>query len=240
MNRRQVAAAMALGGAGVALSRSMAWRPAVAGGWASLELINPLQVAVVDVPVVIDAQILQHGVHPNADFGGAIRFTHDTSGTEETVRLAVVSRAHAIARGEHTFAEAGRWRMVTTDMGPEVELGAVEVVAPDDGEVISSLWSGPGLAAVCGDVVTGPEVETDILDGAFADPRLEVAAGTTVTWVNTSAVPHQVASRDDAFETSAMLKEGDRFSVTFDEPGDYAYFCAPHPFMTGVVVVTGA
>ena len=238
MNRRQATMALVLGGAGVALGRSTAWRPALAGGWASLELLNPLQVAVVDVPVVIDAQILQHGVHPNADFGGTIQFIHEESGAETMMRMAVVSRAHAIARGEHTFADAGRWRMVTVDMGPEVTLGTVEVVAPDDGEVISALWSGTNLAAVCGEVVTGPEVETDILDSAFADPRLEVAAGTTVTWVNTSAVPHQVASRNDAFETSAMLKAGDRFSVTFDEPGEYAYFCAPHPFMTGVVIVS--
>ena len=238
MNRRKVTTALVLGGAGVALGRSTAWRPALAGGWASLELLNPLQVAVVDVPVVIDAQVLQHGVHPNADFGGAIRFIHQVSGAEETLRMATVSSAYAIARGEHTFSEAGAWRMVTFDMGPEVELGTVEVVAPDDGDVISSLWSGPELAVACGDVAAGPAVETDILDNAFADPRLEVAAGSTVTWVNTSAVPHQVASRDDAFETSAMLKANDRFSVTFEEPGEYAYFCAPHPFMTGVVIVT--
>lgn len=240
MNRRQVTAAMVLGGAGVALGRSMAWRPALAGGWASLELLNPLQVAVVDLPVTIDAQILQHGVTPNADFGGAIRFIHETSGAEETLRMTVVSRALAVARGEHAFTEAGRWRMVTSDMGPEVELGTVEVVAPDAGDVISSLWHGPDVAAACGDVASGPAVETDILADAFADPRLEVAAGTTVTWVNTSPMPHQVVFDDAAIPGSAMLKQDDRFSVTFDEPGEYAYHCAPHPFMTGVVVVTGA
>jgi amicyanin len=240
MNRRQVTALMVLGGTGMALGRSMTLRPALAGGWASLELLNPLQLAVVDVPVVIDAQVLQHGVTPNQGFGGAIRFTHDVSGAEETLRLATVSRAHAIARGEHTFAEAGTWRMVTVDMGPEVELGTVAVVAPDDGDVISSLWSGPELAAACGDVAAGPAVETDILDNAFANPRLEVAAGDTVAWINTSPVPHQVVFDDAAIAASGMLKQGDRFSVTFDEPGEYAYHCAPHPSMTGVVVVARA
>jgi amicyanin len=240
MNRRQMTAAMVLGGAGMALSQSMAWRPALAGGWASLELLNPLRMAVVDLPVTIDAQVLQHGVTPNPDFGGAIRFTHEGSGAAETLRMAVVSRANAIVRGEHTFAAAGTWRMATFEMGPEVELGTVEVVAPDEGEVISALWSAPELAAACGDVAAGPTVETDILDSAFADPRLEVAAGTTVTWVNTSAVPHQVVFDDAAITGSAMLKQDDRFSVTFTDPGEYAYHCAPHPFMTGVIAVTGA
>ncbi len=238
MNRRQVTAAMVLGGAGLALTQSTAWRPAVAGGWASLELLNPLRLAVVDVPVVIDAQVLQHGVNPNPDFGGAIRFIHSASGAEETLRMATISRPHAIVRGEHTFTEAGSWRMATFDMGPEVELGAVEVVAPEEDDVISSLWSGPEMAAACGSVAAGPAVETDILDNAFADPRLEVAAGDTVTWVNTSAVPHQVVFDGAAIESSAMLKQDDRFSVIFAEAGEYPYHCAPHPFMTGVIVVT--
>jgi len=113
MNRRQATLAMAIGGAAIALGQRS---ETTAGGWASLELLNPLRLAVVDVSVTIDAQILQHGVTPNADFAGAIRFTHEESGGEATLRLAVISRAHAIARGEHIFAEAGTWRMVTSDM----------------------------------------------------------------------------------------------------------------------------
>jgi plastocyanin len=232
---------MVLGGAALTLGDRPERTPSVlAGGWASLELLNPVRVAVVDVPVVIDAQVLQHGVTPNPDFGGAIRFIHAASGTEETLRLETVSRAYAIARGEHAFAEAGTWRMVTSDMGPEVELGSVEVVAPDDGDVISALWTGPDVASACGDVATGPRVETDILSNAFADVRLEVVTGTTVTWVNTSMVPHQVVFDDAGIDGSMMLKQDDRFSVTFTDPGEYAYHCAPHPYMTAIIAVTDA
>jgi plastocyanin len=231
--------AMVIGGAALAIGQHAARQPAaLAGGWASLELINPLQVAVVDVPVVIDAQILQHGVMPNPDFGGSIRFTHETSGATQTLRLEVISRSHAIARGEHTFTEPGAWGMATLDMGPEIELGTVEVVAPGVDEVISTLRPTAELASACGEAAGG--VDTEILDGAFADPVLEVAAGTTVTWVNTSPMAHQVTFNDAAIASSAMLHEGDAFSVTFAEPGSYSYYCAPHPHMTGVVEVVTA
>jgi plastocyanin len=128
--------------------------------------------------------------------------------------------------------------MQTSDMGTDVELGTVEVVAPVEGDVISALRSPAEMAAACGDAEVAGGVETDILDGAFADPVLEVDAGETVAWVNTSAVPHQVVFEDRAFESSLLLKQGDRFNVTFDEPGEYRYFCGPHPDMTGVVEVT--
>lgn len=80
-------------------------------------------------------------------------------------------------------------------------------------------------------------VETTILESSFAEPVIETAAGTSVTWVNRSAVPHQVAFEGRTFESSLLLKEGDRFSVTFDAAGEYVYHCAPHPHMTGVVRV---
>lgn len=36
---------------------------------------------------------------------------------------------------------------------------------------------------------------------------------------------------------SDILGSGDSFSYTFDEPGTYSYFCSPHPWMTGFVIV---
>jgi len=37
--------------------------------------------------------------------------------------------------------------------------------------------------------------------------------------------------------TSGVLKTGDSFSYTFDTAGEYPYFCALHPWMTGLVIV---
>jgi plastocyanin len=34
-----------------------------------------------------------------------------------------------------------------------------------------------------------------------------------------------------------MLKQDDTFSITFEEAGAFDYYCAPHPYMKGRVVV---
>jgi amicyanin len=87
------------------------------------------------------------------------------------------------------------------------------------------------------------DVEVDISMFAFEDDVVEVAVGDTVTWTNQDATRHTVTAGSDgepsgAFEVT-FADRGDTASLTFDEPGEYHYFCAPHPFMTGTVVVTG-
>ncbi len=37
--------------------------------------------------------------------------------------------------------------------------------------------------------------------------------------------------------TSPLLEPGDSWSRTFDRRGTYAFYCTPHPFMKGMVVV---
>lgn len=213
---------------------------ALAGGWATLEFLNPLRVAVVDVPIVIDAQVLQHGVRPSAGFPGAIRFVHETSGTTAILRLDVISEPHAIARGEHTFPEAGTWRMVTHEMGPEVDLGSVQVIQPEAGDVIADLAPAASSAVACASVADAAVVETQILDASFAEQYLEVTVGTAVQWLNTSEVAHQVVFEDETIGSSAILRRGDTFHVVFETPGDFSFFCGPHPSMTGLVTVSAA
>ncbi len=238
MNRRRLATALA-GGAAVALGARPARHPkALAGGWATLEFLNPLRVAVVDVPVVIDAQVLQHGTHPSADFPGAIRFLHETSRASAIMRLELISDRHAIVRGEHTFTEAGLWRMATHEMGPDVDLGSVQVIQPKVGEIIAELLPVEQAAVACANVAGTGAVETQILDAAFAEPLLQVAVGTTVQWMNMSEVAHQVVFKDPSIGSSGVMRKGDTFRAVFTEPGEFSYICGPHPSMTGVVTVT--
>jgi plastocyanin len=235
MNRRTLTTAMVFGGTALALGQVGTRAPtALAGGWASLELINPLQVAIVGIPTVVDAQVLQHGVSPSAYFPATIRFVHDTSGAETLARLEIISEEFAISRGEFTLAEAGLYRMTTHDMGPEVDLGVIEVVQPATGDVVSELLT---QSSETMEASSGVATETDILESSFAEPVLEVPVSTTVRWRNASVLPHQVKFEDSSIATSPMLKQNDSFSVMFDAPGEYAYFCAPHPHMTGVVRV---
>lgn len=242
MNRRQMVTTLALGGAILAVGQRPDHRSsALAGGWASLELINPLRVVVVGVPAVIDAQYLVHGVRPAAS-PGAIKFLDEETGDEQTVRLEVISDAHAIVRGEVTLSQPGMYRMRTWQMGPEIEMGHVQAIEPGAGDVISALRNtpeAPELAVACSGEGAANEVITEILADSFAEPLLEVAAGTTVTWANTSIVPHQVVFDNLAFDSSVMLHQDDTFSVTFTDAGEFGYYCGPHPFMKGIVRVDG-
>jgi plastocyanin len=89
-----------------------------------------------------------------------------------------------------------------------------------------------------------------------------VSAGEAVTWTNDSADAHTVTAEENSLPDGAdyfasgdapsqqaaedevaggLLTEGETFSVTFDTPGTYRYYCIPHRSegMTGTVIVKG-
>lgn len=66
-----------------------------------------------------------------------------------------------------------------------------------------------------------------------------VTAGTTVEVTNLDGATHTWTSDDEVWD-SGNLGTGDSFEFTFDEPGEYGYFCRIHPFqMTGTITVEG-
>ena len=91
------------------------------------------------------------------------------------------------------------------------------------------------LGATTGEAHAAPAVIA-IERYAFAAAEITVAPGTTVEWVNRDETPHNIVSADRLF-ASKGLDTGDRFAFAFDREGDYTYFCALHPFMTGIVHV---
>jgi plastocyanin len=86
--------------------------------------------------------------------------------------------------------------------------------------------------------VTADTVRVPIRDFEFGIRRLVVRPGTTVIWVNEGDVAHTSTS-DAGLWASPFLSAGESYSRVFAEPGEYAYHCAPHTFMTAVVVVQG-
>jgi amicyanin len=75
-----------------------------------------------------------------------------------------------------------------------------------------------------------------IVDFGFSPFIVHVPPGTTVTWTNTGDQPHSATSDTQVWD-SDILQKGQSFSFKFDQPGSYDYFCKPHPFMRGKVVV---
>ncbi|MBP4048388.1 cupredoxin family copper-binding protein [Chromobacterium violaceum] len=103
---------------------------------------------------------------------------------------------------------------------------------------MKSLAKGWMLAAwLAASAMAGAGTQTvEISKFAFTPKALTVAPGTKVAWINHDEIPHTVSARDKAF-TSKALDTDDRYEHVFDKEGDYAYFCAVHPYMTGVVHV---
>lgn len=78
-----------------------------------------------------------------------------------------------------------------------------------------------------------------IIDFALKPATLTVSPGTTVSWTNSGAAPHTSTS-DSGVWDSARLDNGGAFSFQFATAGRFAYHCAIHPSMHGVIVVAEA
>ncbi len=81
---------------------------------------------------------------------------------------------------------------------------------------------------------------------AFDPPLVEAPVGTTIRWTNNDTVAHTVTSGvsdglagtpDGKFD-SGFLDAGATFVHTFDTPGVFPYFCIPHPWMRGTLVIS--
>jgi plastocyanin len=84
-------------------------------------------------------------------------------------------------------------------------------------------------------------------DDAYDPNPVEAKVGDTVTWTNDDSQPHTVTSGsnsqpDGKFDSSPnlnpLLAPGQTFEHTFEEPGEYPYYCAVHPTMVGTVSVS--
>ena len=86
---------------------------------------------------------------------------------------------------------------------------------------------------------TGPDFKpaaVTIKDFAFSPETLTVSIGTTVTWTNEDSVSHIINERTLIFD-SGMLARGKSYSFTFNEAGNFEYYCTIHPTMVGHIIV---
>lgn len=84
---------------------------------------------------------------------------------------------------------------------------------------------------------TGPvALHARIARYAFEPIRIDIVAGQIIEWTNVDGVMHTVNAEDGAWHSGA-IPPGESWRARFDEPGRYPFFCGPHPFMKGIVVV---
>jgi len=119
-------------------------------------------------------------------------------------------------------------------------LGAAALMAV----MMASMWGG-GQMGMMGGRGSDPLEESPVIgatqvrveDFAFAPASIVVDVGATVTWTNYDGVAHTVTSDEGDALDSPLLGEGETFTKTFDAPGEYFYYCKPHPNMQGLVTV---
>ncbi|MCW5850750.1 MAG: c-type cytochrome [Anaerolineae bacterium] len=82
------------------------------------------------------------------------------------------------------------------------------------------------------------EVNIAIDNYAYLPDTVTVPVGAKVTWLNKDDEVHTVTSEAAAplFDSGEFGKNG-TFSFTFSQPGEYAYYCVPHDYMRGKIVV---
>jgi plastocyanin len=105
----------------------------------------------------------------------------------------------------------------------------------DDGVVTSSSPTGGGATRA------EPEApaRVTIARSRFDEVELRIVAGTTVVFENTDAFDHTITSTEASsieFD-SGLIGQDQTFEITFDEVGEYPYFCRIHPTMRAVVIV---
>jgi len=114
------------------------------------------------------------------------------------------------------------------------------------GFVVGGLVVGNIAAASIARVLQGSQEAWDIriVPGATGatvsyDPATyTVPPGGTVVWFNGDTSSHTITSNTTGLFDSGSVGPGAIFRVTFSQAGTYAYHCAPHPWMTGSIVVT--
>jgi plastocyanin len=75
-----------------------------------------------------------------------------------------------------------------------------------------------------------------IQDFVFEPADVRVRAGDRVTWINCDTDSH-TSTADGGQWASPLFAPGERFTQTFPTAGEFPYFCEPHPFMAGRVIV---
>jgi plastocyanin len=81
-------------------------------------------------------------------------------------------------------------------------------------------------------------VRTGMKNINYLRSKLEVVVGTTVEWTNHDPLPHSVTAVDRSFN-SGLIQPGKTYRHTFSKVGTFNFFCMPHPFMKGTIVVRG-
>lgn len=78
-----------------------------------------------------------------------------------------------------------------------------------------------------------------VRDFTFFPDTIRVRPGTDVYWVNceTTVSDFHTSTSATGLWNSGALNRGEFYARRFEAAGQFGYFCEPHPFMQGAVIV---
>jgi len=119
--------------------------------------------------------------------------------------------------------------------------GEYEFFPPDETTDGPAFTADGDVAVVGAEVTVGGNGEAaaviTISGFSFGNP-VTIAVGQRVLVTNDDPFSHTWTSADGVFD-SGSLGQGDEYTTTFDEPGEYPFFCRIHPEMSGIITVAG-
>jgi len=171
---------------------------------------------------------------------------------EARAEAAAEARAEAAAEARAEAAAEARAEAAAEAADAAAEKAAAKAAAEARAEAAAAKAADAAAAKAAADA--GPQthiVETAMGSGApgcetsnacYLPQDITINTGDTVKWDNVDTAAHTVTGGSPAdgpsgvFDSS-LLMAGLDYSFTFDDAGNYDYFCMVHPWMVGSVTV---
>ncbi len=78
----------------------------------------------------------------------------------------------------------------------------------------------------------------DAMQWGYDPASITIETGQALTFTNQGRIAHTATGKEGGFDTG-LLEGGQSATIQFDSPGEFQYFCQPHPWMIGTVIVEG-
>lgn len=84
-----------------------------------------------------------------------------------------------------------------------------------------------------GQAIEGDDVVVEMYDNRFQYTEIRIPVGGSVNWVGAGQNPHNAVAANGEWSTEGVFGsldqyEGDEAVLTYDEPGEYVFFCTYH------------
>ena len=165
----------------------------------------------------------------------------DAAEAKAAADAAAEARAEAAAEARAEAAAEGRAEAAADARAAEAKAAADAKAAAIQAEAAVAATAGPQTHIVETAMGSGaPGCETS--NACYLPQDITISTGDTVKWDNVDNAAHTVTGGSPSdgpsgvFDSS-LLMAGLDYSFTFDDAGNYDYFCMVHPWMVGSVTV---